>query len=250
MRDNGTERSRGKAFKWILGRTLKGCGIIVILFLVFLVVVVAPRINTKAAAHHADTVAHKTAQIDDLRPEMQFENHTCGLHSLEVIYKAYGLDPEQENLRFRLGVDVPANPLDQESTGSVHADIYRVLEQDGFLFTSVLSTDEGAAIEALRSHLHQRHPAILLILMKGSGGLHWVVCTELEGERLLVLDSLAPNPYKVDVTSFFETRVLSCILVEPSNEEPPLKEYGIFYGVNDMKDALQRYNTLLHQQSQ
>ena len=63
----------------------------------------------------------------------QTEPHTCGLHSLRSIYRAYGLNPDEHELRERLGVDTPANPADPTSTGTLQPDISRVLAQDGFL---------------------------------------------------------------------------------------------------------------------
>ena len=67
-----------------------------------------------------------------LLAEMQTEGSTCGLHALSSVYRAHGLNGEVFRLRARLGIDIPALPFLEHTTGTLQPDLLRVLAQDGF----------------------------------------------------------------------------------------------------------------------
>ena len=50
--------------------------------------------------------------------EAQSEGHTCGVHALSTLYRAYGLDPDRERIRWRLGVDTKAVFWAKDTTGA------------------------------------------------------------------------------------------------------------------------------------
>lgn len=144
--------------------------------------------------------------------EVQTESHTCGFNACSTIYNAYGLNPAEKQLRFRLGTDKRGTNFDPESLGTIHPDIVRVLTQDGFE-TNVLwqpATDDG---EAIQSHLASGHPVLAMIRVKG---LHWIVLTGNENGKTHIYDSLKQEVEKVDIATFVKERVLSAILVKPS----------------------------------
>jgi hypothetical protein len=146
-------------------------------------------------------------------PEVQTEPHTCGFHSLSAVYRAYGLEPASLNLRFRLGTDARLNLLAPESTGTVHPDILRVLEQDGFAPRVVNPLDLDAA---LAHHLDSGHPALVLTKVNS---WHWVVAASRRDGRLLICDSLRPQPYEVDEAGYLRDSVFGLILIRPRGQE-------------------------------
>ena len=143
--------------------------------------------------------------------EHQDEPHTCGLHALRAIYRAYGLDPAARRLRFRLGVDRPGVPFDEQSLGSLHPDVFRVAAQDGLTVQAAGPDDDVA----LRAHLEAGHPALLLVRTRASGALHWVVVDAVIGEALRVHDSLAAEPYLEPAPAWLGSHVLSVLLIRP-----------------------------------
>ena len=74
----------------------------------------------------------------DTFPDIQTEGFTCGVHAVHAIYRAYGLDPEEERVRWHLGVDTKAVFWMEDSTGALHPDVFMVLRQDGFEVTSLV----------------------------------------------------------------------------------------------------------------
>lgn len=146
------------------------------------------------------------------QPIPQLESHTCGLLSLSAAYRVYGLSPEAENLRARLGVDNEAVPLDDGSTGTLHPDLFRVLAQDGFAW-SCLAPDDA---DGLLRHLDHGQVALLLIIRAESGGLHWVLTDEREGTMIRVVDSLIAQPQMVAVDAYLR-RALSIVALRPAD---------------------------------
>ncbi|MGD9791780.1 MAG: hypothetical protein AB7Q00_14915 [Phycisphaerales bacterium] len=144
-------------------------------------------------------------------PERQTEGHTCGFHALSSIYRAYGLDPGAMRLRFRLGTDRRATNLDSESLGTIHPDILRVLDQDGFDATTLVAIGDGSA-EQIRDHLKSGHPVLALIRVSD---LHWIVLTAIDGDDVVVCDSLRSELACERFDDYVRERVLSAILIRP-----------------------------------
>ncbi len=142
-------------------------------------------------------------------PEAQTEGHTCGLHSVRAIYVAYGVDPDEADLRFRLGTDKRAVNFDGDSMGTIHPDIVRVMGQDGFEADVVVMKGERAP-GRVRAHLRSGHPVLAMVR---APGLHWVVLDRIDGGEVVVADSLVEGVYREDARSYIDERVLSAILV-------------------------------------
>jgi len=172
------------------------------------------RVSRKADMPHA--VSQHADTLQEVLPEAQFESDTCGLHSLRVIYRAYGLNPDEENLRERLGLAVPSNPFDGSSTGTVQPDMLRVLVQDNFAY-ELLAFDNGAATQ-LEEHLKGGDMAAVLIRRRENGNMHWVVARRMQEADIVVFDSLFDEPYTEEVQAFIEDCVLSCIMVRSRQE--------------------------------
>lgn len=145
--------------------------------------------------------------------EEQTETFTCGYHALSTVYRAYGLDPEAERIRWRLGVDTKAVFWLADSTGTFHPDLYMVLSQDHF-HVSELDLNAPEAWRKLLGHLETGHPAILLIRRPETGGMHWIVATGGPGKDAQIYDSLKPEPYLADKKMLDES-LLSALLVRP-----------------------------------
>lgn len=147
--------------------------------------------------------------------EEQTEGFTCGVHALSTVYKAYGLDPEAERLRWRLGVDTKAVAWMGDSTGALHPDMWMVLAQDYFA-VEALDVYGGSAWDHLRAHLDSGHPSVLLIRRRENGNLHWVVATRMLGDdKIEVYDSLFPQPYH-ETPDFMTNHIVSAMLVRPN----------------------------------
>lgn len=227
-----------------------GClGILVVLLLalVYLQFFVVPRVKSKEDAYHAKALQHFREFLAEVGPEAQFESDTCGLHTLRVIYKAYGLEPDHENLRARLGVDVPTNPMDPTSTGTLQPDLLRVLTQDGFLHKPLDLSNDYLASETLTQHLDSGNMAALLIARKENGNMHWVAAYRMAGDTIEILDSLFEESYTVNPSDFINQCVLSCILVEPSNLPPgeTLPQTDLFTGSDELFGTIRRYLKLM-----
>lgn len=176
---------------------------IIFVVMVSLVVVlgirISDRVSSKSSAANSDRRPEET--ISSLLPEWQTEPHTCGMHSLAAVYAAYGLPPEAENLRYRLGVDVPASPTDRSTIGTLHPDMLRVLAQDGFGW-QLLDLESRMTDQKLLEHLEQGQAALALIARRENGNLHWVAvsrdtsnATEGALSQVRVIDSLFMEPY-------------------------------------------------------
>lgn len=151
----------------------------------------------------------------EIRPEVQTEGHTCGLHSVSAIYTAYGLDPVALRLRFRLGTDRPVNTLIPDSRGTIHPDMLRVLGQDGFEAQVLMPGGDGSA-RRLRDHLDTGHPALALTK---PGEFHWVVIARRDGDDAVVCDSLVRGSYREPLEPYLRERVYSVLLVRPETHQ-------------------------------
>ena len=150
---------------------------------------------------------------DRVRAIKQVEPHTCGFCSMAAVYRAYGLDVEELRLRFRLGTDVPVSNFLPDTQGTIHPDMLRVLSQDGFE-TEVLRPSSDDALKRLFKHLDSGHYALVLVKLKE---YHWVVAAGRVDGRLVIVDSLAPQPYDRDAASYFLDEVYSLLLVQPES---------------------------------
>ncbi len=153
-----------------------------------------------------------------IAPEVQLEGHTCGFHSLSSVYRAYGIDPEKARLRFRLGVDRVAVPGATGTEGTLHPDLFRVANQDGF-HVELLEPDRPLAYRALLAHV--AYNAAMILVARGEG-LHWIVVDHGEHMKVRVSDSLEPEPILIDVREFFERPILSIVLLAPRGDREPL----------------------------
>ncbi|QYK46969.1 MAG: hypothetical protein KF838_09250 [Phycisphaeraceae bacterium] len=151
-------------------------------------------------------------------PEKQVEPHTCGFHAISSVYRAYGLDPGTNRLRFRLGTDKRATNFDPESLGTLHPDMLRVLGQDGFDASVVLQPKSPESLQRLVSHIQRGHPAVALVR---APGLHWIVLApprehETDAEpTTLIVDSLQAEATTEVLRAFVTERVLSAVLIKP-----------------------------------
>jgi hypothetical protein len=151
-------------------------------------------------------------------PEDQVEGHTCGFHAISSVYRAYGLDPAANRLRFRLGTDKRATNFDPESLGTLHPDMLRVLGQDGFDASVVLEPKSPESLQRVVMHIQSGHPAVALVR---APGLHWIVLapprehgTDAEPTTLIV-DSLQAEATTEVLRAFVTERVLSAVLIKP-----------------------------------
>ena len=147
-------------------------------------------------------------------PESQTEGHTCAVHSLRAIYRAYGLDPGEENLRFRLGTDFYSLVWMRDSTGTLHPDIHMVLTQDGFQYQTVNPRSESDRKDVME-HLASGHLAMALIRRRQNQNLHWVVLELNRNGEVRVADSLVSEPYPEGGEEFWKSVVISTIMVKP-----------------------------------
>lgn len=151
-------------------------------------------------------------------PERQIEAHTCGFHAISSVYRAYGLDPEASRLRFRLGTDKRASNFDPESLGTLHPDMLRVLDQDGFDASVVFEPKSESSLDRITAHLMSGHPVLVLVR---APGLHWIVLApprergDDSEPMMLVVDSLQSETSVEPLRAFVAERVLSAVLVKP-----------------------------------
>ncbi len=172
----------------------------------------------------------------------QTEGHTCGYHALSSIYQAHGLDPQTMNLRFRLGVDKPAVPFDNETLGSIHPDIYRVGRQDGFVLTA-LEPDVEESKTKLCQHGDRGLYTLTLIRRKENGNLHWIVLGRCHGGAVDVYDSLYPEPYQENIDDYFQNNILSLITVEPSQDTQSTVTSSHMDGIEEMNRVRKRISS-------
>lgn len=214
-----------------LGVLLVGIGIAI-----WIGVTISNNVRFKTSAHHPDR--DPRAGQDSVNPELQFEDHTCGLHALSSLYRSFGLDPEEENLRVRLGVDTPAVPGDGSSTGTIHPDLFRVMLDDQLGY-DLLPPRESDTPEKLRTALAAGHPAMILVARPPRGNLHWVAADQVsDGGGIRISDSLEETPTFRDLSEFLHTEVLSIVVVRPLGTEEKRKPH--WEGMSEMNAVGQR----------
>lgn len=148
---------------------------------------------------------------EPIRPIRQTEGHTCGFCALSAVYTAYGLDPEEMRLRFRLGTDMPVTKLDKSTTGTLPQDIDRVVAQDGFDAEHV-DAESPAGRKAARDHLAAGHVALALVRVNE---LHWLIISGLSGDNAVICDSLRDDLYEEPFEEYVGERVLMLMLIRP-----------------------------------
>ena len=172
-----------------------------------------------------------------IAPEVQVEGHTCGFHSLSSVYRAYGLDPDEARLRFRLGVDRVAVPGAAGTEGTLHPDLFRVANQDGF-HIELLDPEPPLAYRAFLKHV--AYNAALVLVARGEG-LHWIVVDHGEHMKVRISDSLEPEPVLTDVRKLFERPILSIVLLSPRGERDALSIPALHAaGLEEMKRVWER----------
>ena len=176
------------------------------------------RLPRKEDAFHASR--RPGAATAPATPILQFETHTCGLLALSAAYRTCGLDPAEENLRLRLGVDVPAHPFDAGSTGTLHPDLFRVLRQDGFSYR-ILDPKSTATSNELCAAFAANDLALLLIVRSETGNLHWVLSDACIVDDLRIVDSLQPAPYLKLREEYLANDVVSMIIIAAGGEPDP-----------------------------
>jgi len=194
----------------------------------------------------SEAVRQPNARAVALVAETQTEPHTCGMHTLRSAYRAYGLSPDDFDLRFRLGVDVAAVPGDKTSTGTLPPDMLRVIAQDGFGYEIARSAiyDGQAAEHAnelrrLREHLNRGHVALMLVELPG-GGLHWVGADRLAGGKFCIADSLGEMTGQRDSAALLAD-TLSIVKIRPSaNGAAVTRAAAHSDGVREMRLIQQR----------
>ncbi len=186
-------------------------------YLIFLVITVSLTRSFAGDRSRAPTDVKPSETPKDILPEKQTEGHTCGWHCLRSIYTSYHLKTEEYALRERLGVDKKAVPFFASTKGTVHPDILRVLDQDGFQFEH-LDLGKQGHLNRLHDHFKTGHYALVLIRLNQSNALHWVVLSGVEEGKYHVVDSLQKDPYKEDVT-FIHRQVQTTLLIKPSHSD-------------------------------
>ncbi|WP_411847114.1 hypothetical protein AAFN60_06625 [Roseibacillus persicicus] len=183
----------------------------------------------------------------ELTPKVQDDDYSCGFLALSAIYESYGLDPVEYRLRERLGTSVPAIPFVESSTGTLQADLFRVLQQDGFNATPINPKDP-VGYRQLTRHLeggylssHGDQYALALISTEQVGGLHWIAFTHFdpESEEVTIGDSLITGLHSKSLPSMVEDNLLRVILLEPALADP-YGSYGIAHlrGIGEMALSL------------
>lgn len=149
--------------------------------------------------------------------EEQTEGFTCGVHAISTVYKAYGLDPEAERIRWRLGVDTKAVAWMGDSTGALHPDMLMVLYQDYFEVNE-LANYSRPGWDSMRDMLDTGHPMVLLIKRRENGNLHWVVATRsLVDDKIEIYDSLFDAPY-AETWDFMTDHIVTAWHVKPTDD--------------------------------
>lgn len=193
--------------------------------------------QSKAGKYEPSSVAQRPAGVAGTPiAELQVEPHTCGLHAMRSMYIAYGLVPEQYRLRFRLGTDQPAMRADDDSTGTLHPDLYRVLAQDGFAI-DVLDLDADVASAALQNHLSWQQLALVVVYRST---YHWVLIgpSDRAGE-VVMYDSLKAEPGTMSIDALLD-EALSITLVEPNDGEAISASDAHAQGLAEMARLYQR----------
>lgn len=211
--------------------------VILAIFSLLFCVLSKPFYNSKYRARETHLKHRLATERLALQARPQFDNHTCGYLALAAIYEAFGLDERKAELRFRLGVDEPATPESADDTvGTLHPDIFRVVTQDGFEAT-VVDLEWTNATTQITNHLELSRPALALITRRENNRLHWVVFTEHEAGKVKVADSLRPSEiYTEELDSYLRDCVVSVLLLEtrPDGERKPSVSQSHLDGLEEM----------------
>ena len=177
--------------------------------------------------------------------EEQTEGFTCGVHALSTVYKAYGLDPEAERVRWRLGADTKAVAWMGDSTGALHPDMYMVLVQD-FFEVDELDRYGADGWADMVAHLDSGHPVVLLIRRRENGNLHWVVATDtIDRDTIQIYDPLFDEPY-AEKADFLTDYIITAMLVKPTadGEQAMSSVDAHLAGMAALTDATKRMKAL------
>ena len=164
----------------------------------------------------APTNVRPEGKPDIIKPERQTESHTCGLHSMRSLYKSYRLPVDDYNLRARIGVDKPAVPFIKSTKGSIHPDLLRVLDQDGFKYEVVNMKADDVHLKLI-NHLKTKHYAMALLKLN-NGVMHWVIVSEAKDNSYVIIDSLKTKAHKLKQTEF-EKPLIGVLLIQPQKAE-------------------------------
>ncbi|MEM7180650.1 MAG: hypothetical protein AAF518_07045 [Spirochaetota bacterium] len=153
----------------------------------------------------------------ELYPRDQQDGYTCGYHALAAIYESYGVNPIKANLKQRLGADKPSISFLQHLKGTLPTDMFRVLEQDGFILNVVYPIAPNDK-KQLVQHLQNSHYALTLIKREVDDLLHWVVITDYKKGHIVVADSLLIGKHANRLETYAKEQILSTILLKPSTQ--------------------------------
>ena len=190
-------------------------------------------------------------------PEVQQEPHTCGVHTMRSLYRAHKLNPDEHNLRFRLGADIPAFTALASSTGIVQPDLCRVLAQDGF-HVRVTDPEDTSANQQLVNHLAAGWKCVALIRRPQNGHLHWVLVQSSSAEpgigadlkTVELVDSLEFDPVVVDLSEFLRFQAVTLIFPEPSGASEPSIRKAYRQGIRALRNTPDRMKLLNARASQ
>jgi ABC-type bacteriocin/lantibiotic exporter with double-glycine peptidase domain len=137
---------------------------------------------------------------------------------MRALYKSYQLPVDEYNLRVRIGVDKPTVPFVNSTMGSIHPDLLRVLDQDGFKYEVVDMKNDNVHLK-LANHLKSEHYAMILLKLN-NGIMHWVVVSDEKDDRYTIVDSLKKEPHKLSQSSI-DKQLIGVVLIEPQPSEGP-----------------------------
>ncbi len=163
--------------------------------------------------YRAPTSVKPVGLPGEIYPENQIQGHTCGWHAIRSIYRSYGLKIEDYDLRLRLGVDKKSVPFLTSTKGTIHPDVLRVLDQDGFSYSSI-NIRQTSGLQKFHQHFESGHYALGLINRKQNNALHWIVLSGTDNYKYTVVDSLYPQEYKEDL-KFLSENVQTVLLISP-----------------------------------
>ncbi len=101
--------------------------------------------------------------------------------------------------------------LDKSTIGTLPQDIDRVLDQDGFVAEHV-DASSPTDRTAIREHLSGGNVALALVRVNE---LHWLILSRIDGEDVVICDSLRDKTYKQPFGKYLDDRVLRLVLIKP-----------------------------------
>lgn len=218
---------------------------LIVLLCIFAIpaILFAPGCLARMAGGKYDGVANHTGPNATADRPVRVEQtlpHTCGLRAMEAAYTAYGLAPDAMDLRYRLGTDFAAVPVDPESTGTLHPDLLRVLAQDGFA-TTVVDLDAIDAAHQVADHLADGQLALAVVYRST---YHWVLLAQGDtASTLWLVDSLAEDRAEHDIAEYVENETLSVVLIgpRPASDPAPSRSAQHLLGTREMARAYERH---------